>query len=247
MKEIYPVGKMIGGAGGPEVLGQVALAEDELPRIVVVDGDASTGKTTQAELLAKRLGYSNVTTGMLFCAASAALDASGVNLSNLQEISTLIRATRFDFDLQPGGRPQVSIDGKDISGTLFSQANKQGASRFNKIPEVSNHLESILRQLATTGRWVFDRGARVFPDADFMVWLSASNYIRAVRRCGQIAAEGGYMPLQQVIEEQAVRTRRDSKNHKVPSQATQIDTTWLGIEEVYDVISGLMVKRSHPD
>lgn len=102
------------------------------PRTVVIEGPAGVGKTTQSKLVAERLGYTNLTTGMLFCAGSIAVQRSGLNSGryNADEIYTLLQQTHIDFDLEAGKDPRLSIDGDDVSDHLLTRPISTGLQKF---------------------------------------------------------------------------------------------------------------------
>ena len=83
----------------------------------------------------------------------------------------------------------------------------------------------------------------MFPDAELKIWLMASAYDRAVRRCGQLALAGRYVPIAQIMEDNAVRTERNRENHRPPSDVVPVDTTNLDIEGVYSKICSLISDR----
>jgi len=95
------------------------LSDSDLPAIITVDGESATGKTTQTELIAHRLGYTNVTLGMLFCAGAIALERANIDPDNDSAVRAVLREADIDFTLRPGKTPLVSVDGRDVSDYLF--------------------------------------------------------------------------------------------------------------------------------
>jgi cytidylate kinase len=212
-----------------------------LPRIITVDGLPGVGKTTQAELIANRLGYANLTPGMLFCAGGLALAGSQVSPSNPLEQLAVLRDARITFELTQGAKPSVAISGRDVSEQVF--LHKGQGTHLNMLPGIAEHFENRLRALTVTGRWVVDRGARLYPDADLKFWLTATPEVRAARRCGQLAMQGEYVQFDQVRREQAERTVRDRQLFRVAEDVHVIDTTRLEAEETYAELAHIITSQ----
>jgi cytidylate kinase len=218
---------------------QGVVPESVLPRIISIDGLPGAGKTTQAELIAERLNYTNLTPGMLFCAGGLALAEAHVGSASRDEQLAVIRATDIAFELQHGDKPLVSIDGRDVSELVFQ--HKDLATAMNAFPDVAELWEGKLRQLIGTGRWVIDRGNRLCPDADLKFWLTATAEARAARRCGQLALQGKYVSFGQVLTEQQMRATHDRTVFHTQPDVRRIDTTHLDAEQVYAQLARIIL------
>jgi cytidylate kinase len=99
--------------------------------------------------------------------------------------------------------------------------------------------------LVTDGR---DMGTVVFPDADLKIYMTASAKERASRRYQQLKSKGIDANLAEILSELQLRDERDSQRQVAPlkpaTDAIVIDTTELGIEEVFDLIMA-EAKRRH--
>jgi cytidylate kinase len=92
----------------------------------------------------------------------------------------------------------------------------------------------------TDGR---DMGTVVFPKAEYKVFLTASAEIRAERRLKQLKEKGIESNLSDLISEISERDERDSNRTVAPlkpaEDAILLDSTALGIDEVYERVSAL--------
>jgi cytidylate kinase len=111
-------------------------------------------------------------------------------------------------------------------------------------------MVSLQRQAAADGDWVVegrDIGTVVFPDAEVKVFLTASVQERARRRTGDFTEAGLSCEAEEIARTLERRDRIDSTRAEAPlakaDDATEVDTTELGIDEVVELIVA-MTERS---
>ena len=91
----------------------------------------------------------------------------------------------------------------------------------------------------------------VFPHADVKIYLDASVEERARRRLKEMQEKGISATYEEVIEN--IRQRDENDKHKeigslmVADDATVIDTTNYGIDEVADIVSKIVEKNLKPE
>lgn len=90
-------------------------------------------------------------------------------------------------------------------------------------------------------------GSVVFPDAGLKIFLTASVDERAQRRLKQLIAKGIGANLAPLLREISARDKRDRERSVAPmkpaSDAVVIDTTALGIDEVFVQVKRIASER----
>jgi cytidylate kinase len=172
--------------------------------------------------------------GVALCAAEA-----GISWADETALTRLCQELRFAFQAHDG-QLVVTVDGRDISRDIRSQAVGEGASHVATLVGVRAILVDKQRQLGCGGGIVMDGrdiGTVVFPDADVKFYLDASLEARGQRRWLDHQQRGDATSLTEVIEailrrDDDDRTRQASPL-RVPREAYHIDTTNLTIDEVF--------------
>jgi len=209
-------------------------------RIITVDGAPSSGKTTVSAMIAERFGIGNVTTGMMYCARGLAIRKSGENPKDADTATQIALEAKIDFDLSNPWMTSLSLNGEDVSGILFDQANKFAATAISDRREIVESNNDVYEGLARQGDMVFDRGSTLFPYADLKIWLTADPYLRAHRRHEQLMAEGKFEPVDKIRSEHRRREERDAftKLYAPSIDSLVIDTTEMSLEDVFTEVQG---------
>ena len=104
-------------------------------------------------------------------------------------------------------------------------------------------LLDVQRQLGAAGAVVFegrDIGTVVFPDAEVKLFLTATPEARARRRVGDLMERGKDADYGSILEAIRERDARDSSRAVAPlkpaADATTLDTTDLGFDEVVEAV-----------
>ena len=90
-------------------------------------------------------------------------------------------------------------------------------------------------------------GTVVFPEAQFKVFLTASADERARRRYKQLKDKGEAVSLPRLVADIEARDRRDTERSVAPLRAAPdavtVDTTGMGIQEVFDLLMAEVKER----
>jgi len=160
----------------------------------------------------------------------------GLAVESGEAMGALAQATHIEL---VGCRPQVLVDGTDVTGRIRTRAVSQAASRISAHSSVRRVLVARQRQLGERGAIVMDGrdiGSAVFPGADLKFYIDATPRCRALRRQLELGAAGTEVELatieREIIErDRADSTRADSPLTRLPD-AVWVDTSDLKADEV---------------
>lgn len=202
--------------------------------IVTIDGPAGAGKSSAAKLLAQRLGFEYLDTGAMYRAVSLAVLRARVDPSNEPAVAAVVASLTLEM---PGG--QVLLDGADVSGLIRTPEVTAASSAIAASPSVRSRLSELQRAIAAGRDMVCegrDQGTVVFPDAGRKFYLIADETERARRRAAELAAKGSAVPLEDILQAQQQRDRRDAQRDLAPmvpaADAVILDSTGLTLDQV---------------
>jgi cytidylate kinase len=206
--------------------------------VVTIDGPSGSGKGTVGRLLAQRLGWHYLDSGVLYRLVALTALRHNVDLRDAPALAAV--AARLDVRFTPAAAgDRIYLEGTDVSLELRTERAGDAASKVAAVPEVRTALLTRQREFAvapglvTDGR---DMGTVVFPDALLKVVLTASAEARAMRRHKQLKEKGIDVSLPDLSWDIAQRDARDANRTVAPFKpapdAQVIDSTSLAPEEV---------------
>ena len=207
--------------------------------IIAIDGEASSGKSTQAKKIADYFGYSYLDSGAFYRAITLFFKRKGItsvtdfNKIELDEISL--------NSIYSNGKNLIYLNGDDVSNDIRSVEISEIVSDFAKEKEVREHVYKHLRKLSKNQSIVIDGrdiGTVVFPDADFKFFLYAKPEIRAKRRFSEINRDE--INYESVLDNLKYRDITDSTRDIAPlkkaDDAYSIDVSDLSIDQVFEKV-----------
>jgi cytidylate kinase len=211
--------------------------------VITIDGPAGTGKSTVAQLVARRLGLDFLDTGAMYRAVGLEALRREANLEDPRELTFIAKHAKIEFDWSRHP-PGVILNGEPVGHLLRGSDATRAASYVAVVPAIREMLVAQQRAIGKEHRNIVsegrDQGSVVFPDADFKFYLDASPQERARRRVAQLRARGEIVDYNDVLNQILARDHRDASRSvgplSVPRDAIQLDTTDLTQEQVVDQI-----------
>lgn len=217
---------------------------------IAVDGPVGSGKSTISKLIAKKLKIVYVDTGAMYRAVALYFIKQGIDLKNKAYIISNLEL--IDISIQYQNNEQILfLNGVNVNSEIRSPEISMGSSLVSQIKEVRQKLVSLQKKLAKSQNIIMDGrdiGTNVLPDATLKIYLSADIDERAKRRYNEHLNDYNKVKLEEVKEAIIKRdyddmTRKESPLKKA-SDAVEIDTTNLTIEQVADKIISLLANKN---
>ena len=177
------------------------------PIVIAIDGPSASGKSTNAKLVAKALGYVYVDTGAMYRTLAWHCLKMGVGIHDAKAVGAICRKWKTKLECAEG-QARLLVDGYYPEKEIRTAETSAAVPHVAAVPKVRDWMKKTQRDCVKLGNLVMegrDIGTDVFPETDFKFYLDAQLDERARRR----AAEG-------VQENLAVRDQRDSQRAAAP-------------------------------
>jgi len=177
------------------------------PIVIAIDGTSASGKSTNAKLVAKALGFVHVDTGAMYRTLAWHCLQQRVNTEDPKAVAAACRRWKTSL-ANLDGHVHLLVEGKDPGLELRTSEVSAATSHIAVVPKVRDWMKQKQRECIQFGSLVMegrDIGTNVFPETDYKFYLDAHIEERTKRR----AAEG-------VNENLAARDQRDSQRAAAP-------------------------------
>jgi cytidylate kinase len=157
--------------------------------VIAVDGPSGSGKSSISKESAKRLGFNFLDTGAMY--RSITWFCVTKNLTEEDLIIERINNKDFNLDISTDPiRDQVKVNDQEITHIIREEGITSQVSHYAAMPKIRNFLVSKQRELVTASKTGIivegrDIGSVVLPEADFKIFITANDDVRAKRRAIQ--------------------------------------------------------------
>lgn len=196
---------------------------------IAIDGYSSTGKSSFAKAIAKRLGYIYVDTGAMYRAITLYCINNGLigkeGFPNVEEIIRKLPEIKIAFAYNNEiGKSETMLNGVNVEADIRGIEVSQHVSAVSAIPEVRVQMVALQQEMGKHGGIVMDGrdiGTVVFPYAELKIFMTADPKVRAIRRFKELEAKGQSVSLEEIEENICHRDYEDS--HRATSPLKQAE------------------------
>ena len=210
---------------------------------IAIDGPSSSGKSTVAQAIAKKLDIIYIDTGAMYRAVTLAVLQDSIEVSDAERVKKILPTLDLTFKRSDEGIQEMYLNRQNVSREIRSDEVTANVSEISAYPFVREKLVEDQRNMASTHSVVMDGrdiGTTVLPAAEVKIFMVASVHERAVRRYKENISKGIETSMETLEQEISARDYKDSHREISPltqaSDAILLDTTSLNIEEVVEKI-----------
>lgn len=181
--------------------------QTKFPIVVAIDGTSASGKSTNARLVARKLGFVYVDTGAMYRTLAWHCLKERVDVHDAKAVANVCR--RWKTNLQCiDNAVRLTVDGYYPEQEIRTAETSAAVPHVAAVPKVREWMKEKQRECIQFGNLVMegrDIGSNVFPETDFKFYLDACLKERSDRRTKQ-----------GVTENLAARDERDSQRAAAP-------------------------------
>ena len=209
--------------------------------IIAIDGFSSSGKSTMAKALARKIGYRYIDSGAMYRAVTLWAIENGLIGSDGTADETAVAAglsdVKIDFAVTPDGQHTI-LDGRDVEKEIRTMGVSAHVSTIAAIAAVRRDLVARQQQFGREKGIVMDGrdiGTPVFPDAELKIFVNASAETRAMRRFEELKAKGEDTDYEDVLANVRHRDHIDMTRAESPlrraDDAVDLDNSHMTVQE----------------
>lgn len=214
---------------------------------IAIDGMSSTGKSTLAKALAKKLNYIYIDSGAMYRAVTYYFILNKVDLNNKEPIEIALSRIHLQFVDQ-----QIVLNGQNVEKDIRKMEVAALVSEVAAIPQVRDFCVEQQQKLGKNLGVVMDGrdiGTVVFPDASLKIFLTAKENIRVDRRFNELIQKGEKISREEVALNLTKRDLMDSTRTYNPlrkaKDALNLDNSKLSVEGQLDLILTWVKERTN--
>lgn len=205
---------------------------------IAIDGPAASGKSAAALLLAKKINYVFLDTGIIYRAFTLFCLNNNLDLENEELINSQLNKFKIEWI-----NNNFVFNGKIVSDEIYSARVSKKVPLIAKLKIVRVTFVAKIQSLVQAKGFIVvgrDITSVVLPDAQLKIFLTSSLESRSLRRWKQYVNEGIKVEQEDVYEEMKKRDysdkNRDSGALKIVDDAIVIDNSQYSLEQTVDKI-----------
>lgn len=220
---------------------------------IAIDGFSSTGKSTIAKQLAKRLEYIYVDSGAMYRAVTLYamqkmyISEDGFKIDKLKgDLNNINLNFKFNVEL---GFGEIYLNGVNVEKEIRTLEVSQYVSQVAEISEIRKKLVEQQQTMGKNKGVVMDGrdiGTVVFPNAELKLFMTASAKTRAQRRYNELIKRGDKVTFEEILDNVKTRDHIDSTRDDSPlikaEDAIKIDNSNLTLEEQFNKVHQIAIK-----
>ena len=213
---------------------------------IAIDGPVAAGKTTQAKLLAKELGFLYVDNEAMYRTIAVFMTWFPTLAPSMEKV---LAGINMKLKRGQDGEQRMFLGTEDVTDQLRTPKISKLASNISALPCVRDFLLGMQRKAAEENDVVMegrDIGTVILPDATVKIFLTADADMRAFRRWRELKQKGQTENFYNVMEDLKARDYNDSHREVAPlkqaEDAILLDCTELSSRETTQALLEIVRK-----
>ena len=208
---------------------------------IAIDGYSSSGKSSMAKALAKKIGYRYIDSGAMYRAVTLyAMRNNMVTPDHVVDCDALVEALpqiKINFKVCQDGQ-HTMLNDEDVEKEIRQLNVSNNVSQVAVIPAIRHALVAMQQAFGTEKGIVMDGrdiGTTVFPNAELKIFVNASAETRAMRRHKELIEKGQQSTYEDVLANVVTRDHIDETREESPlrkaDDAIMLDNSSMSISE----------------
>ena len=221
---------------------------------IAIDGFSSTGKSTLAKQLAKKLEYVYVDSGAMYRAVTFyAMQQSLISEDHFDKKKLITSLNNIDLKFKYNpllGFAEIYLNNVNVENEIRTLQVSKLVSKVAEVSEVRRKLVEQQQKMGLNKGVVMDGrdiGTVVFPKAELKLFMIASPAKRAKRRFDELTVKGDKVTYAEILTNVEYRDHIDSTRKDSPllkaTDAIEIDNSNLTVEEQFDKIYKIVLSK----
>ena len=221
---------------------------------IAIDGFSSTGKSTLAKQLAKKLEYVYVDSGAMYRAVTFyAMQQSLISEDHFDKEKLITSLNNIDLKFKYNpllGFAEIYLNNVNVENEIRTLQVSKLVSKVAEVSEVRRKLVEQQQKMGLSKGVVMDGrdiGTVVFPKAELKLFMIASPAKRAKRRFDELTVKGDKVTYAEILTNVEYRDHIDSTRKDSPllkaTDAIEIDNSNLTVEEQFDKIYKIVLSK----
>ena len=211
--------------------------------IIAIDGTSSTGKSTIAKRLAKRLKYVYIDSGAMYRALTFyAIQKEYISKNHFDTNKLINDLSNIYIDFKESketSKFEVHLNGVSVEKHIRSLSVSNLVSKVATIGKVRKQMVKVQHSLGLNKGIVMDGrdiGTVVFPNAELKFYLDASSDLRAKRRFKELIDSNHDISYNEVLSNINLRDGQDMSRKNSPltvaSDSIVINTDNISLDQL---------------
>ena len=226
--------------------------------IIAIDGTSSTGKSTLAKRISKKLNYKYIDSGAMYRALTYyAIQQKYISKNHFDKIKLINDIPYIYIDFRKNStnnKYEVHLNGIPYENKIRSLAVSNLVSEIATVDELRQQMVRVQHTLGLKKGVIMDGrdiGTVVFPDAEIKFYLEATMELRAKRRFDELFLIDKNITYEEVLANIKLRDNQDTNRKHSPlkkaKDAILINTDNLTLDELelklFNYINPLITKN----
>jgi len=219
--------------------------------VIAVDGYSSTGKSTLAKALAKKLNYIFVDSGAMYRAITLYFLRERIDWENTDAVNGALQNISLDFEYNAEkGKSDMLLNDENVEAEIREMVVSEKVSEVAAVKEVrafavaQQQKMGVKKGIVMDGR---DIGTTVFPNAELKIFVTADPAERVKRRFKELYEKNHNITIEDVQKNLEMRDYIDSHREVSPlrqaDDAIVLDNSDLTKEEQLEKALKLVKER----